>query len=397
MKSIRFFTVFMIAASVLALGTIAYAQEAAPAAGSGLSTVRSTLQNSSISTEESVRAAATKAPAAPSVKYGVMTASDVRVRKEPSTSAEIIGHASTGDRFQWLGERSGFINAKFDSGLTGWVSAQFATAAGQTGDTGATASQSQVGAMTGQGVFVRSEASATGKKIHDVLYGAKFKVIETKGEFVKVTFDDGVTGWVPKKYTTLTDKALIDGPEYSAAAFAAAYDEFKRTYADYTKTRSAASYNTFKKAYFNYRELSKRSPEYAAMLNNPALTKVIVDKKTFTATVYHNDKPVRAFPIAYGSNPDGKSKQAVGDCRTPEGNFKVLYKEKRPYEGVATRAMWLDTRWGDIGFHGTPMPDSIGSKASHGCIRMYSQDSIELFKIVRNGTPVTVRSNDAAI
>jgi len=249
----------------------------------------------------------------------------------------------------------------------------------------------KTGAINGQGVRVRKDASASAAVIHDLLYGAKFEFLEEKNGFIKCKFDDGVTGWVAKQYVTFTDKALTEKPKYSAEALETAYAEFQTAYAAYTKTRSNASYNVFKKAYYKYHSLAKQSEEYKKVQANPALAKVVIDKNTFTLTVYLNDKPVRVFPIAYGSNPDGKSKQVVGDCRTPDGDFKIRYKEYRKYEGVATRAMWLDTKWGDIGMHGTPMPESIGSRASHGCVRMYAQDSIELYKMVKVGTPVSIK------
>lgn len=253
-----------------------------------------------------------------------------------------------------------------------------------------------MGAVTGHGVNVRKGPSTSEKKIHDVLYGSRLQILEEKNGFYNAKFEDGTTGWIAKQFVTTTDKNLLGETQYSKAALEESYEKFKTTYAAYTKLRNKASYDEFKKAYLAYRNLSKLSPEYKNLQQNPALTKIIIDKKTYTLTVYLNDKPVRAFPIAYGGNPDGKNKQTVGDSRTPEGNFKIGYKDVRPYESVATRGMWLETKWSGIGIHGTPWPDSIGSKASHGCVRMYSQDSLELYKLVRAGTPVTIKGETAA-
>ena len=47
--------------------------------------------------------------------------------------------------------------------------------------------------------------------------------------------------------------------------------------------------------------------------------------------------------------------------------------------------MWLgglNIPNGIYGIHGTNNPSSIGRKVSHGCIRMYNNDIIELSKIV---------------
>ncbi len=45
---------------------------------------------------------------------------------------------------------------------------------------------------------------------------------------------------------------------------------------------------------------------------------------------------------------------------------------------------------GAYAIHGTNSPKSIGGFVSHGCIRMYNADIIDLFARVRIGTPVVV-------
>jgi lipoprotein-anchoring transpeptidase ErfK/SrfK len=42
------------------------------------------------------------------------------------------------------------------------------------------------------------------------------------------------------------------------------------------------------------------------------------------------------------------------------------------------------------GIHGTDEPSSIGSAASHGCIRMLVPDVIQLYSLTPLGTPVYV-------
>ena len=44
-----------------------------------------------------------------------------------------------------------------------------------------------------------------------------------------------------------------------------------------------------------------------------------------------------------------------------------------------------------IGIHGTGQDWSIGTRASHGCIRMHVDDVIALYKRVPLGTPVLIR------
>lgn len=40
--------------------------------------------------------------------------------------------------------------------------------------------------------------------------------------------------------------------------------------------------------------------------------------------------------------------------------------------------------------HGTNKPWGIGRRSSHGCLRLYPEDIIRLFKLVRKGTPVVI-------
>jgi lipoprotein-anchoring transpeptidase ErfK/SrfK len=41
--------------------------------------------------------------------------------------------------------------------------------------------------------------------------------------------------------------------------------------------------------------------------------------------------------------------------------------------------------------HGTSLPQLLGTRASHGCIRMENRVAARLARLVRAGTPVTVR------
>jgi len=43
-----------------------------------------------------------------------------------------------------------------------------------------------------------------------------------------------------------------------------------------------------------------------------------------------------------------------------------------------------------VGIHGTASVESLGTAASHGCIRMNPSDIIELYKLVPKGTPIVI-------
>ena len=59
-----------------------------------------------------------------------------------------------------------------------------------------------------------------------------------------------------------------------------------------------------------------------------------------------------------------------------------------PHNPLGPRALVLAA--GEYAIHGTNRPDSIGTKASYGCIRMYNAHIIDLFNKVPVGAPVIV-------
>ena len=63
-----------------------------------------------------------------------------------------------------------------------------------------------------------------------------------------------------------------------------------------------------------------------------------------------------------------------------------------PFNPLGPRAMYLFNKKGDTGFriHGTIHPESIGTAASSGCIRMLNKEVIELYNLTRVGTKVIV-------
>ncbi len=95
---------------------------------------------------------------------------------------------------------------------------------------------------------------------------------------------------------------------------------------------------------------------------------------------------------------------------TPEGLFAVQSKQINPVWSVP-QSSWagdkagqvipggspqnpLKARWigitGSVGFHGTADRGSIGSAASHGCVRMLVEDVKDLYRRVQAGDPVLI-------
>ncbi len=74
---------------------------------------------------------------------------------------------------------------------------------------------------------------------------------------------------------------------------------------------------------------------------------------------------------------------------TPIGDFVIVNRQTNP--GGPFGAMWLSLSKLHYGIHGTNDPSSIGKAVSHGCIRMFNKDVLELSSLVPNGTKVLIR------
>ncbi|MBT2765757.1 L,D-transpeptidase [Paenibacillus sp. ISL-20] len=108
--------------------------------------------------------------------------------------------------------------------------------------------------------------------------------------------------------------------------------------------------------------------------------RIIVDLPHFQLHLLDGDTVVRTFPVAIG-------KMAT---QTPPGNYTIVNKQPNP--GGPFGAYWLGLSKPHYGIHGTNDPSSIGRYVSHGCIRMYNEDVIELASLVPIHTRVTIRN-----
>ncbi len=126
---------------------------------------------------------------------------------------------------------------------------------------------------------------------------------------------------------------------------------------------------------------------------------VSVDRSNFRLTLFEDLKEVKSYPIAVGQ----------AGLETPAGLYSIQNKQVDPSWYVPD-SDWagdlagtvvppgpnnpLQARWMGItagaGIHGTSEPASLGSAASHGCIRMAVPDVIELYDLVEVGTPVFI-------
>ena len=130
---------------------------------------------------------------------------------------------------------------------------------------------------------------------------------------------------------------------------------------------------------------------------------IVVNKSEYTLSLYKGNEFVKNYSIAVGKNKGDK--QYVGDNRTPVGNFKIVSIENasnwkhdfRDGKGKIAGAYgpWflrLDAKgWKGIGIHGTHDPDSRGTNATEGCIRLSNEDIDELKQYAYRDMPVIIR------
>lgn len=142
-----------------------------------------------------------------------------------------------------------------------------------------------------------------------------------------------------------------------------------------------------------------QKPASTVSTNSPPVmdtVNLVLNLKEKQVYVYKGDKILTKYPVAIGKK----------GWETPTGEWYVMEKVVNPgwtsfKDGSVMRPgkdnplgeRWIGF-WTDgkdvIGFHGTPNVKSIGTAASHGCVRMHNKDVKALFPLVKVGTTVKV-------
>ena len=78
----------------------------------------------------------------------------------------------------------------------------------------------------------------------------------------------------------------------------------------------------------------------------------------------------------------------TSDIRRDNPSLPDLIPGGAPENPMGARVLTLSG--GKYAIHGTNRPESIGTYASYGCVRMFNEDVIDLFRRVGVGTPVIV-------
>jgi len=128
---------------------------------------------------------------------------------------------------------------------------------------------------------------------------------------------------------------------------------------------------------------------------------VIVSRGSFKLSLYHNLKFEKSYGIAVGriglETPAGLyhvQNKAINPAWTMPNSSWVAPKDRGKVVPGGTPENPLKARWLGIfagaGIHGTDNDASIGTAASHGCVRMRIPDVIELYPQVPVGAPVYI-------
>ena len=129
-------------------------------------------------------------------------------------------------------------------------------------------------------------------------------------------------------------------------------------------------------------------------------TVITIQQSKFTLRLFKNLRVVKTYKVAVGQPA----------YPTPNGRFAIQSKQIDPVWSVpnspwagelagttvsgGSAANPLKARWmgiaNGVGIHGTGQDWSIGTRASHGCIRMHVADVKRLYRRVKVGTPVLI-------
>jgi lipoprotein-anchoring transpeptidase ErfK/SrfK len=153
----------------------------------------------------------------------------------------------------------------------------------------------------------------------------------------------------------------------------------------------------------NYQRVHKikQSGVFGPNTRTAFVGKIVVTLGKFRLQLIRDGKVVNTYRVAVGQSA----------YPTPTGTYRIVNKQRDPTWTPPPDSSWakglgpippgpgnpLGTRWMGtsapyVGIHGTYAASSIGTRASHGCIRMHIKDVEELYEDVSVGMPVQLRA-----
>lgn len=121
-----------------------------------------------------------------------------------------------------------------------------------------------------------------------------------------------------------------------------------------------------------------------------SVKEIVIDIPTRNLYLLENNEIMKTYPVAVGKS----------HTQTPLGTFYVMNKAVNPYyakHNIKGGSPYnpLGERWigfkNHYGIHGNSNPDSIGTFASAGCVRMFERDVKELYKNIVESASVTIK------
>lgn len=135
------------------------------------------------------------------------------------------------------------------------------------------------------------------------------------------------------------------------------------------------------KFYLNIETKTKNLEDKSKNIEEPiGCVSLTIDVEARKLIVFSDGVFFRSFPVAVGKS----------STPSPIGEWRVSRKALNWGSGFGTRWIGLNVPWGIYGIHGTNKPSSIGTAASHGCIRMFNKDVELLYRWVMPGTKVRI-------
>lgn len=117
-----------------------------------------------------------------------------------------------------------------------------------------------------------------------------------------------------------------------------------------------------------------------------------VEKRRNRLVLLVDGKPLKKYKVATGEKGS-----------TPAGSFKIINKLESPtwfHAGAIVPpdspenilgSRWLGFDLAGYGIHGTTLPETIGTQASKGCIRMLNSDVEEIYDLLPVGSQVIIK------
>ena len=150
----------------------------------------------------------------------------------------------------------------------------------------------------------------------------------------------------------------------------------------------------------------------------PNVQREELPRKIARVEVNASEQRVRAYDKAHNVVAVYPATVGSGERPSPQGELKVTAVAENPtyhydpalnLKGVDVQeklelapgpnspvgVVWIALSAKGYGIHGTPDPEAVSKRASHGCIRLTNWDALELARHVSKGTPVIIASGTA--